>query len=205
MRYSFLAILCLALCLSGLQAVTVSTEDFEGGAAGWNNNTTETHANFSRFLGRFAGTGGAQGYYKSYALAGALNQVTIQFDFYRIDSWDAENFLVYINNENVSTQTYVGSGTQPTLPSYIQALTPVQEMGYATTAGWYEQKLRYTFTFLTSLNTVTLGFGSNLSSGIADESWGVDNIIITREAVPELSSLWLCALGVVFFKLYRQR
>ncbi|NUM33821.1 MAG: hypothetical protein HUU50_04725 [Candidatus Brocadiae bacterium] len=198
--------LLLALCVSGGHAALLSFEDFEAGASGWNDNTTDnSNSTFTRFLGRFAGTGSAQGYYKSYALNGLPNIVTVQFDFYRIDSWDAENFLVFIDNAMVSTMTYVGNGT-PTLPSYIQALTPVQEMGWSANAGWQEQKLRYTFLVNTQASSIKLGFGSSLNSGIADESWGIDNVTISYQQVPEISVLYLFSISlllIVFFSRKR--
>jgi Ca2+-binding RTX toxin-like protein len=82
--------------------VTISTETFESGATGWTNTTTtDGGANFTTFLGRFAGTGGAQGVSKTYDLAAAAETVTLDFDFYRIDSWDtvdSEAMQLYVND-----------------------------------------------------------------------------------------------------------
>ena len=72
-RLSIFIILMFAVNIS---ATTIADEDFESGTTGWSNNTTESATNFTRYLGRFGGTGGAQHVYKTFALSGNQDQVS---------------------------------------------------------------------------------------------------------------------------------
>ncbi|MHC4993606.1 MAG: PPC domain-containing protein, partial [Planctomycetota bacterium] len=57
--------------MTDLRPLLVASEDFEGGATGWTDNTTTVgNAVFTEFLGRFAGTGGAQALSKTFNLSG---------------------------------------------------------------------------------------------------------------------------------------
>lgn len=161
----------------------VSSENFEAGATGWNSNTTETSAAyFTQFLGRGSNDAGLQTNYKTYALSGTQDQVIISFDFYEIDTWDAEAFRVFINDTQVISQNFTGSitdtpvnGTSGIVSWTVQNLTPfATDMGFAVGAA--DQIYRYTLTIDTTGGNVKLGFGSTLNEGAANEAWGVDNI-----------------------------
>lgn len=200
--------------LSGIAAMTlvfgmvvetnaslVSNEDFESGASGWNNNTvTNGGATFSNFLGRFGGSGGTQSVFKTYTLSGNQTQVTVGLDIYEIDSWDSESFQVYANDSLVATFIFshgVDDSAANSLTKTFPADSGTTDYGFA---GWPDQGYHYSFTFATTATSFKLGFGSTLNQGIADESWGVDNIRIESDAVstvPEPTSMLLFGLGLV--------
>ncbi len=193
----------LMFAITGMaHSAVITNEDFEGGATGWSNNTTTIGGSpFTTFLGRFAGSStGAQMTSKSYTLSGTQTQVTIQFDFYEIDSWDREYFKVYVNdmavisdmfNHNVLEGGYTsGQTTRALLFPDVN-----KNLGFS---GYQDQGYRYTYTFDTTSTTLKLGFGATLDSDIGDESWGVDNINITdnSSAVPLPGALWLLGTGL---------
>lgn len=168
-------------------STVVTDEDFEGGAVGWNNNTTSSSANFSEFLGRFAqiGAQGDQDIFKTYALSGTQNHILIEFDFYEIDDWDTENFLVYIDDTEVISQNYhretydqEADGSSGNVSWTVQELTEsAGDIGF--TSNRHDQIIRYQLRIETNAASIKLGFGTSLSStSLSDESWGIDNLII---------------------------
>ncbi len=170
-----LSIVALAGAASG---AIVTSEDFEGGASGWSNNATDSSAAFTQHLGRHGAGAGILS--KTYALTGTQTQVTIDFDFYELDSWDYELFRVYVDgvqvfSEDFSTGTHYAPDNDPAL--YLDPLDPGNvDLAYG---GWGDQKWHFSGTFLTNALTLTLGFDSTLDQQAADESWGVDNVRIT--------------------------
>lgn len=163
----------------------VSSEDFEGGAAGWSNNTTENGgAILTRFLGRHSMDGGAQNVFKTYALSGNQDYVVLTFDFYEIDSWDGETFRVFINDTMVYNAAFIQSayntpadGSSGIVSWSVQELTPFNtSFAYAT--NFNDQAYRFTMVVNTTGAAMKLGFSSTLDQGTGDEAWGVDNITI---------------------------
>ncbi|MBD3796743.1 MAG: cadherin repeat domain-containing protein, partial [Campylobacterales bacterium] len=155
------------------------SENFENGASGWSNNTvTQTDGELGDFLGRFGGTNGEEGVFKTFdfGVEHAGETVTIDFDMYRIDSWDRkgykgegeERFQVFINSELVSNELN-GDTNDYTMTSNNEF------------TGWGSERVNhYTFEATVDENgQVRLGFGSTLHQSIRDESWGIDNVVIT--------------------------
>ena len=88
----------------------VSSEDFQSGATGWSDNTTETSNPFlTRFLGRHSNEAGLQNTYKTYTLSGTQDYTILTFDFYRLDSWDTEQFRIFINDVVVFNKAFTTS------------------------------------------------------------------------------------------------
>lgn len=201
-------ILAVAICsifviCGTANALTIADEDFETVAEGWSDNSTTTgNAVFSTFLGRHGGTGGAQGLNKTFALSGNQTEVTLNFEFYQIDSWDVgETFNVYINDGLVESHVYrfsshqVYDGVTNTFGS-----PALENYGFWT---YSDQGMGYSFTYATSDTSIKLGFGSTLDQNIEDESWGIDNVYITDNVndnpppVPEPATMLLLATGLV--------
>ena len=190
----------LALFNAGVaNAALITDENFEGGATGWSNNTTTVGPGvFTEFLGRHGGTGGSNFLNKSYALSGTQTQVTIQFDFMEIDSWDNETFKFYVDGNEIYSDifkhgqnNFSGSSAQSLLHG-----NGGQNLGFSF---WSDQIYRYSYTFNTNLSSVAIGFGSTLNDTVDDESWGIDNVYITDNSVasvPEPTTLALIALGI---------
>jgi hypothetical protein len=161
----------------------VSFEDFELGATGWNNNlTTTSNPYFTTFLGRFSQDGGLQTNFKTYTLSGNQDYAVITFDFYEIDSWDGENFQVFINDSQIfaggfttSTFNQPADGSSGIVSYTIQELTAFNT-NLGLSASFNDQMYRFTLTVNTTGTSVKLGFGSTLNQAATDEAWGIDNV-----------------------------
>ncbi len=160
----------------------VSSEDFESGATGWSNNTTETgNAYLTRFLGRHSMEGGAQNTFKTYTLSGTQDYAVFTFDMYELDSWDGESFRIYIDDVLVYNQAFTAGtyntpsdGSSGPVSWTIQELTPFNaNFAYGM---WADQIYRFTLTVDTSAAAVKIGFSSTLDQATNDEAWGIDNI-----------------------------
>jgi hypothetical protein len=162
----------------------VSSEDFEAGAAGWSNNTTTNGGEYlTRFLGRHSSDGGTQNVFKDYALSGTQGYTILTFDFYRLDSWDTEQFRIFIDDVLIFNQAFttgfalIPDGSLGSVSWTVQEVTgtaPNFVFGQ-----WNDQIMRFTMRIdNNTAGNMKLGFSSTLNQGIADESWGVDNINI---------------------------
>ena len=177
-----LALLPLALaCGAPARAQLLHSEDFEGGATGWSNNSTEAAAAadpiFTEFLGRFTGNGSIVTE-KSFGVGSAGRCLEIGFDFYQIDSWDGESFLVEIDDELVVADSFPWADYDaPPLATAYQETRA--QRGFS---GWGDRTFRYTIPWYSTSASVKLGFGSGLDQAVNDESFGIDNLTIT--AVP---------------------
>lgn len=162
----------------------VSSEDFEGGATGWSVNTTETFNPYlTRFLGRHSNDGGTQNVHKTYTLSGAQDYVTVSFDFYRLDSWDSEQFRIFVDDVMVYNNAFLSNyvtgtpdGSSGSVSWTIQEITPFSANFVA--GQWVDQIFRFSLRIDTTAASVKLGFSSTTNQGITDEAWGVDNIDI---------------------------
>jgi len=162
----------------------VYQEDFESGATGWSSNITESSTAFTQYLGRF----GNEQVDKSFALSGNQAQVTIEFDFYRIDSWDGlgedEKFQIYVDGELAISEffNYIFSSAPSsgsfTGGSWTRTAEPLDHLGFNST--WTDQIHHYSITLDNADTDVALGFASSLNQSIPDESWGVDNLVISE-------------------------
>ncbi len=185
MRRPIQALAVLAvLGLGGVAGATsIASEDFETGAAGWSNPTrTAAGAPFTTFLGRFGGTGGSQAVWKEFALSGTETQVELQFDFFEIDSWDYEYFNVFVDDAQiVNDQFKHNRADDPALADPTFGADGNTNFGFAD---WPDQGFTYHLTVATTATSLKLGFGSTLDQGIGDESWGIDNVVITDNSRP---------------------
>ena len=160
-----------------LNAGAVQTEDFEAGAIGWTPNTTETDPATTRILGRFGGSSGAQEVSKTFTLPGTLNKV-VTFDLLRLDSWDGENIVIYVNDVIVASYNPATNNSGTTGPvswtsTVLGTITP-----NAFSGTWADQRVRVVLNVNDGLNVLKLGFGSTLNQSIPDESYGIDNLSI---------------------------
>lgn len=164
----------------------VSSENFEGGATGWSDNTTENGGSIlTRFLGRHSLEGGAQNTYKTYALSGTQDYVAIDFDMYKLDSWDGENFRIYINDVAVYNMSFNAGtfqspvdGSSGSVSWRVQETTPF--LANFVYGSWNEQTFHYSLIVHSSLSNIKIGFSSTLDQVTSDESWGVDNLVINE-------------------------
>ncbi|MDY0029153.1 MAG: cadherin domain-containing protein [Pseudobdellovibrionaceae bacterium] len=164
----------------------VSSENFEGGATGWSDNTTTTGGPIlTEFLGRHALEGGAQNTYKTYTLSGTQDYAVISFDMYEIDSWDGESFYIYVDDIPVYTAALTqgtfnspADGNSGAVSWAVQETTPFN--ANFVFGSWTDQTYHFVLTVQTTAASIKLGFSSTLNQVIADEAWGVDNIIVSE-------------------------
>ncbi len=178
-----------------------------------NDNGDTTRIAPTSFLGRFSmgtGTGYNAGHSwieKTFNLGAtyANNEVEFEFDFYEIDTWDYEKFIVTLNDVQVIEDMFVHDNH----PRFVddndsgQYLQPLGASGNVYTNGdeTYHYKiktkldssgnLKVRFT-TRGLTTADKDYYDNaVAQDINDESWGIDNINIK---VKETSKTFLCAM-----------
>ena len=160
---------------------TVVSEDFESGATGWSNTTTTTGGAGldGNYLGTFGDTGGAQTIYKTFTLSGNQDSVTVNFDFYEFDTWNGEDFKIWVDDALISTdvyytQEYLGNADVSTYGTSTSDTTA--DLG---NGGMYsDQTHSYSFTVDSSATSIKIGFGASLDEDISTEAWGIDNFEI---------------------------
>lgn len=169
---------------------TIADEDFEGGATGWSDNTTDSteSGTFTEFLGLHAGTT-AQSLSKTYTGITSGSDVEITFNMYQIDSWDGEDFMVYLNDTEVITVNLAGGVDEGAGSGSFTGGTWTRstiQAGINNTfwsgSSWNDDvNYEYTITLSNySSTSLKLGFGSDANQGTADESFGIDNVLITE-------------------------
>jgi hypothetical protein len=193
-------------------ALTVlSNETFSSAPTGWTSTaawgSVSTAGNLggemNGFLGRFGDGTGNQVLSKTYNFGAAYANQTVQIDFdmLEIDSWDGELFLVYLNNSVASAQQYHASSVSIKDGGRDLGNLSTDSNGGGTNVLWTEEKHHYSLRATLDANgSVKLGFGSTLNQSINDESWGIDNVVITT--VPSSSTLSLAGLVDGDYKLY---
>ena len=158
-------------------------ENFENGATGWTDNTTTSGGSFfTNFLGRFSGSGGAESISKTFELPDT-DQIIITFDVYEIDSWDNEDFNVFIDGTEIFNTNWRhtssdenSSGSSGDI-SWDVTRNAKGVMGF--TSKWTDQTHTFSITIDNPGDSVQLGFGSAIGVSLGDESWGLDNLVIT--------------------------
>ncbi|HOO50135.1 MAG TPA: cadherin domain-containing protein, partial [Alphaproteobacteria bacterium] len=164
----------------------VSSENFEGGATGWNDNTTTNGGTYtSEYLGRHTLDGGVQTIFKTYTLSGTQDYAVISLDMYEFDSWDGENFIIYIDDVATYTASMThtvfdapADGSAAGVSWTVQNTTPF--LTNFAHSGNNDQAYHITLTIPTTAASVKLGFGSFLDEALSNESWGVDNVIVNE-------------------------
>ena len=139
----------------------------------------------SRFLGAFADGAKSNGQdaWKTYALDG--NGGSVSFDLYRFDSWDGENFNVYINDQlalsRAFTTTPLSQAISGTTNGYSWTITANGEARELSgNYGSSDQSLAVSISVPTGVTSLKLGFGSSLDQASSDESYGVDALSVVN-------------------------
>ena len=171
-------------------ASLIALEDFEGTVTGWSNNTVSdpggNGGGFTKHLGRYGQDGTVS---KTFALSGSQTAVNIEFDFYRLDSWDGEFFRASANDGSAHTTIIQQGVFNDGGPTNIY------------NPSWTDKIYSLSFLLNTSASSFTLTFSSGLDQDFTDESWGVDNLRITDNvngnpgAIPEPATWAMMILG----------
>ncbi|WP_371397884.1 hypothetical protein [Fretibacter rubidus] len=178
------------------QSTLVYSDDFEAGASGWSNNSTDFDPDVTQFLGRFDNSPNATS--RSFTLPPSTGRVEIVFDFYRFDSWDNtaqwgfDRFQVDVDGTQIFSLPFAAtqaarSGTTGSVDWSHSPLGPTTELAFGTGQFWFDQLHRVTLTVNNPGSTLALTLRAALNQGGNDESGGFDNISIT--AFPILPDL----------------
>ncbi|ELU03301.1 hypothetical protein CAPTEDRAFT_211942, partial [Capitella teleta] len=139
-------------------------------------------------LGRFEGSNGNQRTSNTYDIPPGVDELTLNFTFYEIDSWDGEEFRVFVDGQlyhSRSYQVYNNAGDVAGMETLTNGQGDVigqvvhdESMYAVATSGWVDQAHHYTLTIPVdpSAGQVTIGFGSTLDEAKSNESWGIDNL-----------------------------
>jgi hypothetical protein len=223
-----LLVLVAAATLTGAASASTTfySNDFETGPLGpeWSGNSLLTHAdNFTRFNGRYSGgwTELTLGY-PNISQPGALVapgdtplRFTVTFDFYAIDSWDGDaSYTTYlgvpagpdwlnvsVNQSTVFQETFNNRGYTQT---HAEPLTPRSNLGFLAFNDAIYRTISVDFDAVPGQPIVIRWQDSGLQ-GLADESWGIDNVGVSYTAVPAPASLALGAGGLALASRRRRR
>jgi Ca2+-binding RTX toxin-like protein len=174
----------------------VADETYDAGSTGWTFvsggaavATNESLAG-DPFLGRFEGSAtGDEHIRKTFDLADDAPNAVIEFDFLKIDSWDEnqdETFTVYIDQTAAFTfqpwGVYWGEEGADASGTFFGGSWEVTssgadaDLGFGTGNNFDDRAYHVRIELDTPGDTVDVGVGALLGDGLADESWGLDNV-----------------------------
>lgn len=138
-------------------------------------------------LGPFTGTDGEQGVYRTFEVPDGVESVVIEFDFLENDSWDGEDFLVFANDQLISSDPYYNAQHSGGSAHYgndgdRQFTRAITEDFFIGNKAWSDQIHRYRIVADVVDGEVKIGFGSTLNQGLGDESWAINNLVISENA-----------------------
>ncbi|MBX3112397.1 MAG: PEP-CTERM sorting domain-containing protein [Fimbriimonadaceae bacterium] len=210
MKKWILPVAALALCSQSL-AVNYFN-DFESAVGAEWSNTTTSSFNGTTILGRFSNDT------VTLTLNGltAGEVVNVGFHAYILDSWDGnqsgvgpDRYTFKIDGADKLDTTfsnvngYMQSYPDPYLGGSHARYTGADDTDQGTLpAGYYGNSLYIfggannpSFTGVATGSSMTFTWvGSNLQ-GVGDESWGLDNVWVKTESVPEPATMTVLALG----------
>ena len=209
-----LAIGLLIFSMAGIVgAATIIDENFEGVVGSeWSSSNIYTTPTFSTHgntngLGRF----GNQTITLSLNNLAAHNGITISFELYLNDSWDGNhapgpdywslkqdsNLLLHTTFSNIDEYQYPQSYPD----SYSAGIDHPAHTGaaeYNNSGGHFGNSVYdLCFSFQHVSDSMTIEFTANGLQSISDESWGLDNVIVSTNPVPVPAAVWLFGSGLI--------
>ncbi|WP_377278828.1 DUF5801 repeats-in-toxin domain-containing protein [Rhizobium sp. R86522] len=189
---------------AGSSQITYS-EDFQAGSSinGWTNGFLGGGFNggSNRFVSEnnFVEFDNGQSISKTLALSAAATQTVIDFDFFKIDSWDqGERLSVYLNDQVAFSFTPENSGndgldnaTGSFTVGGIVATYVVTSSGSDSQLGGGNSGDRVYHIQITASgigDQIKLGFGNNLNELYTNEDFGIDNIVVHGIEPPALQA-----------------
>ena len=181
-----------AVCLGAhAQGSLINSDNFDA-ATGWSDNRlfTVTSLGNESILGgvnQFSGLTTT----KSFALTG--NQQSLQLDlrFYRFDTWDNESFQILLDGNIVYSRSFSYLTFDPDETTFI-------EPGPVNTTDAFTD---ISVTYATTATSVNVAFRSTLDQNPGDESWGIDNFVLSDDlataAVPEPATFSMFAMAIL--------
>ncbi|MEM6373388.1 MAG: Hint domain-containing protein [Pseudomonadota bacterium] len=173
---------------AGSADTVIYEEDFEGTVEGWSNNQTESDPGLGTSLGRFGTADGTIATERTFDLGQDAEEVSVDFDALLLDSWNGEDFIITVNGTEVRVPFTEGDTADPAPQSFVgsdgatYSFTFTNEntgdLGYS--AGTDDTILNVSLTITDAPPSLTIGFGSDLNSTIANESFAIDNFSVVR-------------------------
>ncbi len=162
-------------------------DDFENGAGFWIGGSTDSSQDaFGGILGPYAGSNGDEIVTRTFDLLSGYDYAVVEFDMYAIDSWDNEEFIIFVDGNPVSAYNFnwqqdgVTGAWTTSDPGFNISITPNgsrSQQGYSDT--WSDQSFSVSVQVTDPGPSMSIGFGSTLNQSVGDESWGVDNLQVT--------------------------
>lgn len=207
----------LGFVVAAAPAAVIYQNDFESGLAnGFGPGGVVTAPNAStKFLGEFSND------VESLNLLGigAHTFVTVDLDLYVMHSWDGNDgsfgpdtlrfsadatpflnatFSNWSPMQSYSDATPLGGGS-------FAAKTDADAIGTLGYSDFFGTDTTYhlSFNIAHSANDLNLTFEGLGLQGVGDESWGIDNVVVSADAVPEPATMAVLGLGMV--SLVRRR
>ena len=212
----FVCIFLMGLLNLFAAPLVIYSNNFASSASGWSNQSIAL-SNGEYFLG--ASANGFGNGTVSYSLASITphDTVTVAFDLYIIQSWDGSGAngggedrwqfnadgttilnTTFANYTSGNTQGYGGPGLTSGAYAPKTGAYQIGHLGFGS-GDFGDTTYRLTFTFAHTASALNLNFISLQNQAPPDEGWGLDNVTITVNTVPEPSTIFLSLLAVVFF------
>lgn len=211
------SLLCAGLFVAAVAPaqITIYSNDFEAGNhLGFTMGGIETAPNQStKFLGRFANEPNNTSTALTLTGLASHTSVTLSLDLYIIHSWDGvtgpgpDQLVFQQDGSDLLNATFANQ------TSWQQTYSDATPLGGGPFAGrtdhdayatlgygdYYGSDMTYnlTFTFAHSASTLNLSFAGFNLQAVGDESWGIDNVLVKTDAVPEPASMAALGLGIL--------
>lgn len=219
-----LAMMSLAILAPLGRAMIVYSNNFENGStAGFSYGAVSTAPNAStKFLGRFSGDVGNSSTQLSLTGLATHTLVTIELTLYTIHSWDGVS-----GQFGPDTLTFVADSTTLLDATFASDWGPQQSYSDATPLGggpfpgqtdadainnlgysWYygtNAAYNLSFTVAHTSSDLTVRFDSFNLQSLNDESWGIDDVVISTDAVPEPITILAFSTGLAALARRRRR
>ena len=203
------------LALAGAaNATVIYSNNFENTAPGseWANGRYSAAPAFSQFMGRYDTTNSTTlslapvappggGDVPGGGSGGQSLLYTVTFDFYPIDSWDGTSaingpdlFELKINGAIVFNEPFANH-SQSSLQAFRTPDVGPAPLGFGTDADSIYRNIAVDFTVDPAATLIQIKFRGSLGSPMADESWGIDNVRVSYQVVPEPGAAALLVLG----------